>query len=51
MDSPFPIFKFLCTGCPNNQSQVHVEKKVRKNEKCKALYIGKFKGTPKPKCT
>jgi hypothetical protein len=35
----------------NNQNQVHVEKKVKKNEKCKDPYIGKIKGTPKPKGT
>jgi hypothetical protein len=29
----------------NNQNQVHVEKEVKKNEKCKAPYIGKIKGT------
>jgi hypothetical protein len=30
---------------------VHVEKKVKKNEKCEASYIGKIRGTPKTKGT
>jgi hypothetical protein len=30
---------------------IHVENKVKKNEKCEALHTGKIRGTPKTKGT
>jgi hypothetical protein len=30
---------------------IHVEKKVKKNEKCETLRTGKIRGTPKTKAT
>jgi hypothetical protein len=51
MEFPIPFLENVVHQLFKTIGVVHVEKKVKKNEKCEAPYIGKIKSTPKTKGT